>query len=257
MSTFRRVRIGVLLLVLAGVGVWAAGVVRKRERRRDWRRPLDAAVVVVTRGAVPGQLVTALVRRLDALEQLLEAEMRRHRGGDERPFLLQAFGPVPADAAPPEPEGNDLAARVRHYVALRRWRKPIDRQAGDPGRKDVVVYLVVSAAGGRQPRTAEGMAAAGGELGLVETTLDAASVDLALIAVGHELLHLVGASDKYDADGHATPAGLVDAARGGSQQHAEIMVGEIPLGPGRGRLATRLDEVRVGPVTAREIGWVR
>jgi hypothetical protein len=34
------------------------------------------------------------------------------------------------------------------------------------------------------------------------------------------------------------------------------MVGEVPIAPGRGRLPESLEELRVGPLTAREIGWI-
>ena len=86
-----------------------------------------------------------------------------------------------------------------------------------------------------------------------------ADLTLSLQAVGHELLHTVGATDRYDAGGHARdPDGLADPGLVPPypQVHAEWMVGEVPLGPGRGRLPESIDELRVGPVTAREIGWV-
>jgi hypothetical protein len=41
------------------------------------------------------------------------------------------------------------------------------------------------------------------------------------------------------------------------QRAAEIMVGEVPEAADQGRLVESLDEVRVGPVTAMEIGWSR
>jgi hypothetical protein len=40
------------------------------------------------------------------------------------------------------------------------------------------------------------------------------------------------------------------------QARAEIMVGELPLAPGRGRVPESPDEIGIGPETAREIGWL-
>jgi hypothetical protein len=62
-----------------------------------------------------------------------------------------------------------------------------------------------------------------------------------------------------DAGGHATvPAGLAepDLVPRFPQRMAELMVGEVPLGPAGGRLPASAAEVGVGPVTAAEVGWL-
>ena len=41
------------------------------------------------------------------------------------------------------------------------------------------------------------------------------------------------------------------------QRYAEIMVGEIAVEPGRGQIIDSLADVRVGPLTAQEVGWAR
>jgi hypothetical protein len=102
------------------------------------------------------------------------------------------------------------------------------------------------------------VAEAGGEVAVVHAALGQDSL-LAATAVAHEALHAVGATDKYDRAGHAiAPAGLYqpDRAPPYPQARAELMVGELPLAPGRGRLPERAEELGVGPQTAREIGWL-
>jgi hypothetical protein len=89
------------------------------------------------------------------------------------------------------------------------------------------------------------------------TLLDRAAV-LTQVALLHELLHLVGATDKYDAQGHAVGTeGLAEPSLGLHQRRAELMVGEVPTGPSQGRLAQSLDEVAVGAATAREVRWTK
>jgi hypothetical protein len=85
-------------------------------------------------------------------------------------------------------------------------------------------------------------------------------VDSALAeeAIAHELLHLVGALDHYGADGHpVAPAGLAEPDKRPlyPQLFADVMAEEVALGPGQGRVPQTLDEVRVGPFTAREVKW--
>lgn len=83
---------------------------------------------------------------------------------------------------------------------------------------------------------------------------------LAATAAFDEAFHTLGATDKYDEAGHAiAPGGLVEPTLSPPypQRQAELMVGEVPLGPGRGRLPERPEEIGVGPVTAAEVGWTR
>jgi len=41
------------------------------------------------------------------------------------------------------------------------------------------------------------------------------------------------------------------------QRYAEIMAGRMPLGPDRQEMPDELSQTRVGPASAREIGWIR
>ncbi len=241
--------------MLVVTAAWGLGVTRRRHARRDWARTQEVALVIVRQGSLPARTLAALGARTGALEERLAAEMARHGRAAPQPFALTSLGPTEAPAPPLVGTGEGLAARAEDWWALRKWRRPVDVAVGGTDRFDLVIYVVVHAASRHDARLAEGFGARGGEVGLVETTIDDASVDFALVAVGHELLHLLGATDKYDPAGHATAEGLVEPALGPRQRLAEIMVGEIPLGPGRGRVATRLEEVGVGPVTAVEIGW--
>jgi hypothetical protein len=105
---------------------------------------------------------------------------------------------------------------------------------------------------------AEGVGEDGGEVGLVRVAVGNGQPTLALTALAHELLHCLGATDKYDAAGHALlPQGLAEPGLSPQlpQRRAEVMVGEVPLGPGKGRLAESLEELAVGPQTAAEVGW--
>ena len=70
----------------------------------------------------------------------------------------------------------------------------------------------------------------------------------------------VGASDRYDASGRTiVPDGLPEPDRRPlyPQPFADVMARNRVVAPGREQLPDSLDELAVGPVTAREIGWLR
>jgi hypothetical protein len=80
------------------------------------------------------------------------------------------------------------------------------------------------------------------------------------IVMTHELLHTFGATDRYDlATGLPLyPDGFVEPQLSPRypQHLAEIMAARMPLSPTEAALPDGLEEERVGPATAREIGWV-
>jgi hypothetical protein len=78
------------------------------------------------------------------------------------------------------------------------------------------------------------------------------------VVIAHELLHTVGATDKYAADGQPVfPVGY--AAPGQSplypQNKAEIMAIGIAESASKSRMAVHLNECVVGEQTAKEINW--
>jgi hypothetical protein len=79
------------------------------------------------------------------------------------------------------------------------------------------------------------------------------------IVIAHELLHTVGASDKYDLSSGAPiyPGGFGDRGRQPlyPQDDAEIMAGRRALSEREWEMPRSLREVVVGPETALEIRW--
>jgi hypothetical protein len=81
------------------------------------------------------------------------------------------------------------------------------------------------------------------------------------VVLTHELLHTLGATDKYDRTTGAplVPVGLGDPELSPlfPQTTAEIMAGRIAVSTADGVMPDSLGSVVVGPDTAREIGWTQ
>jgi len=95
---------------------------------------------------------------------------------------------------------------------------------------------------------------------VVEVELDDSMADFALFVATHELFHTLGATDKYDASGQTLiPDGLAEPDRVPRlpQAFAEVMARNRPVEPGVEVPPESLDELSVGPATAREVGWIR
>ncbi len=80
------------------------------------------------------------------------------------------------------------------------------------------------------------------------------------IVITHELLHTVGASDKYDVDNQPVfPDGYAEPLQSPlfPQTLAEIMAGKTPSSSNQSEMAKSLEYCIIGEKTAIEINWLR
>lgn len=252
------IRVSVLLAVLVVVASYAWNDLRRRRERNAWQRTLDVALVVVRDGAVSPSAVSALRAETAALEATLARQLARFRGSPARPFAFVLYGPVERVAPLPDAPDGGLVAAATYAWQLRRFTSDIDARAGVPSSGfDARVYLVVRAPS--QSGFVEGMSEHGGRVGVALAELDETTVGLTLFVTAHELFHTLGANDRYDAEGRTLiPDGLAEPDKTPlfPQRYAELMARNRPLAPDREVPPQSLDELWVGAITAREIGWL-
>ena len=246
-ARFVHYRIALLALLLVCVLAYAARDRSVRAERTQWKRPVEVAVVVVRVGAVDEGAVGQLRARTPALERALEQQFMRYRGGLERPIRFGVLGPVDA-GEPPVPASDGLVDLGKQAWAMANWRAPIDKNAQvDLRAWDARVYLVVHPAK-HGPQFVEGASEQGGRNGMTSVELDGTMVDLALFVTAHETMHLLGATDQYDASGRTLyePVGV---------NQVELMGHGKVLPDGSSAPPDSLDQLWVGTRTAREVGW--
>ncbi len=256
---FFLVRVSILLTILAGVLLYALRDVRKRELRTDWARTLRVALVLVPLDPLEPRTEAALRVRLGALEQRLAEEMQRYRDG-VRPFSVEIVVATTGSPPPPRPPASDdWLDTLAFNWELSRWVDRVDERARyDPARFDARIYLA-AARGDGTTLTVEGTGQEGGHIGVVEIDLAPSMVDVALFVAAHELFHILGATDKYAPDGGVlVPDGLPEPNRSPlfPQPKAEVMARHRAVSASESVLPATLDELAVGPATAREIRWL-
>lgn len=254
---WRRIRIGVLLFILAAVAqnAWVG-----RSRTAEWKRSLH--VVIYPVGTVQSQTSGRYVADLrksafDPLEEFFRIEGRKH--GVLLPDPVEVFlAPAVPSPPPAAPFGGNTLRIMFWSLHLRTWAWWNDTY-GVP-KPDVRLFVLFHdpVAGARLPHSTglkEGL------IGVVNAYAESDLEGSNNVVIAHELLHTLGATDKYDLDGNQPrfPDGYADpeASPRTPQRRAEIMAGRIPISETLAEIPEFMTQVVIGVQTAREINWIR
>lgn len=254
---WRALRIGVLLLVLLVV---AGQAWLDRFSTTQWRRTIYVGAFPVSADAstVTARYLAQLDQgKIDEVDSFLKTEARHYGVSVDEPIELELY-PILTSPPPALDSGAGVFTRILWSLKLRYYRSRA-LAAISRSRPKIALFLLY-----HDPALTQALPhSAGLQRGLTAVVHLFASRSQEAqnrIVITHELLHTFGATDKYD-----LATGLPQYPEGFAepqltprypQQLAEIMAGRIALSATEARLPDSLEDERVGPLTAREIGWV-
>src|SRR5581483_4832970 len=253
---WRALRTGFLVLVLVVVAgqAWI-----DRFSTTRWQRTVYIGAFPVSADASPATadyLAHLDQGRIDEVGSFVKAEASRYGVAVDEPVAVQLY-PTLASAPPALDPGAGVLTRIVWSLRLRYYRYRM--LAAVSPRPQIAMFLLYHdpALLSRLPHSA------GLQRGLTAVVHVFASRSQEAqnrIVMVHELLHTFGATDKYELTTGLPkyPDGFTDPQRLPlyPQQLAEIMAVKTPLSATEARMPEGLEDERVGPATAREIGWV-
>ncbi len=254
---WRTLRITLLLVVLATV---ALGAWRAQTRATAWKNTLHVTIYPINadqRPATADYLSRLSAEDFSAIEQWLEAQARRYGIDLLRPIRI-TLAPVRQQRAPQPPRRSDAFDNILWSLQMRYWAWRNDESPGP--RPDIRLFVQYHDPRAT-PAVQHSVGIEKGLIGLANVFASRLEHGSNLVVMAHEMLHTLGASDKYDP---ATlqpryPDGYAESQRTPlyPQRLAEIMGGRIPRSPLQADIPRALYATVVGPLTAREIGWLR
>jgi hypothetical protein len=251
---WRNVRIAILLfgMALAAYSNWY-----DRLKTTDWDETLWIGVFPINAAddETTARYIAALApdRVLD-VEQFINREARRHGIEIDRPVRVELY-PEVKEKPPARQEG--LLGTMAWSLKMRLYAR---RNSRAPGRPPPTVRIFVQY---HDPSFTQSVPhSVGMQKGLVGVVHAFAERSLAPtnnVVIAHEILHTLGASDKYDPAtlaplypiGYAEP----DLEPRYPQRLTEIMAGRYATGPRDFEMPGSLADARVGDATALEIRW--
>ncbi len=255
---WKSIRIGILLIVL---GIVASNAWLERQRAATWRDSQYVGIFPVAaddRPATRAYLGSLRPETFLALEPFFAREAHQYRLALAEPFRVELY-PAPAAPPPPAPAGAGPLGTVWWSLRMRWYAWRFGSAAGRPAPHVRVFVLFHDPA--VEPRLPHSAGLQRGQIGVVHAFASDALSGSNAIVIAHEVLHTVGATDKYDAATNAPlfPQGFADPEQQPRypQQRAEIMAGRRALSERESEMPAALDDCVIGVATAAEIGWTR
>jgi hypothetical protein len=252
---WKTLRIAALLLILLLV---ALTTLQDRYRSTRWREPLFVAIHPIAADESP-----ATIRYVDSLDggefkpidRFFAREAARYQLRTDEP-VRSRLRPALEDRPPQRAPSAGPVATAFWSLRLRYWAWRVGRHAREP--EDVRIFVLY-----HDPALTRAVPhSLGLTKGLIGVVYAFAAPEMTAennVVIAHELLHTVGATDKYDPadDAPRFPEGFGDPGQIPlyPQRYAELMAGRRMLASDRWEQVSSLDEVVVGAATALEIRW--
>ncbi len=248
-----RILILLLVLLFVALSTWL-----DRYRSTRWREPLDVAIypIAADDSPVTARYVAGLdADRFKSIDRFFMREAPRYQ--------LRAREPVKTrlrielhDQPPQRAPAAGMLATAWWSLQLRYWAWKVSGHVNEP--EDIRMFVLYHDPA-LTPEVPHSLGLMQGLIGVVYAFAAAEMDGENNVVIVHELLHTVGASDKYlpSTDAPRFPDGYGDPYQVPlyPQHAAEIMAGRRMLSADRWQQAANLDEVLIGPATALEIRW--
>ncbi len=255
--SFKNIRILFLLTLLAIVAVYTK---HQYMYSTSWLKPLEVVIFPINADGdtqTANYITQLLATDFAAIDRFTAREAKRHGLYQDQPTQTQ-LGPT-IDNLPPAPPPKDASflkiamwsLKLRYWV----WQNTPDDSSNDNRVRMFVLYHTLD---NNEPLP-HSLGLEKGLLGVVHAFASHKQNKQNNIVIAHELMHTVGATDKYDSAGNPIfPDGYAQPERKPlfPQYRAEIMAGHIPQSNSTSEMALSLDSCVIGNKTAREISWL-
>lgn len=254
LMTWRNIRISILLFILATVAQQSL----LNDGAPNWDKTLYVTLYPIN--ADGSEASARIISQLDntqfeGIETYMSEESGQYHLPLAKPFAVRLGSEV--KKIPPKPEFGALNTII-WSLRFRWWASQNSPKTNVPG--DIRLYILYHDPA-TNPVLKHSVALYKGRIGIVNVFADNAYGKQNNVIIGHELLHTVGATDKYDLNTNqpAYPIGFAEPNKEPlyPQSYAELMAGRIPLSETEAKIPFSLGQTLVGDLTAKEIGWAK
>ena len=257
--TFKNFRILALVIVLCAVALYSKD---QRLVTQGWYKPLDIVVFPINADGSPAvdDYIEALSEKdFASIDKFIKRESDKFEEVVTSTPTITTLGSR-VDTLPPNPPGVDAnPIKIALWSLKLRWWT-MQNTPDDKSNKHRIRIFVLYHETKNNKKLEHSLGLQKGLLGIVHAFASDDQSKQNNVVIAHELLHTVGATDKYDEYGNPIPPdGLADPNRSPiyPQRRAEIMAGTVAQSATVSKMASSLKKCIIGNKTAMEIGWLK
>ncbi len=251
--SFRQFRILFLLSIL--IYVIADQAIAKHQSK-SWRNTLRVVIYPINGdGSKESQktINTLTEARFLAIQHFIKQQSQQYGLSIEQAIEIKLAPQMNKPPAIPKLDAG-IASAVLWSLKMRWWAWYENSYSG---AKDIRLFIEYYATETEESQISVGLEK--GRMALIKNYANEQLMGRNNVIIAHEMLHTLGASDKYDPitlqpyfpQGYANPALNKDQ----KQNQCEIMAGRIPYAIDIAVVPNSLQDCLIGEITAREIGW--
>jgi hypothetical protein len=249
-----RVLILLYILLMVAVAAWLA-----KARSTDWDKPLNVVVYAINGdGSRASQNYISNIEDsdFDNIENFFESSAKRYQLPLNKPVDVSFAGELTVKPPLPPRKGSTLSVML-WSLKLRYWAWKNDDY---PYPEDVQIFALYFDPD-QTSTVAHSLGLQKGLIGVVNVFASKKMKKENHVIIAHELLHTVGAIDKYNPDTNQPlyPIGYANSQQSPlyPQTKAEIMAGRIAITESKAEQPRELKQVVLGEATAIEINWLK
>ena len=253
---WRKVRI-LFLLQLLGFAAYSNWY--DRLSTTDWDETLYVGVLPIDDSG--SDATRSYLERLDPerfrdIEEFLNGEAHSHGVTIDRPVRIELY-PLVAEKPPERASDAGVLGNMWWSLQMRFYARRAVRSTGRPAPQIRIFVRYHDPSFTQSVPHSVGMQK--GLVGVVHAFADRSMTRTNNVVIAHEILHTLGASDKYDLATLAPifPIGYAEPERDPlhPQSLTEVMAGRYAIDSQTFEMPDSLDDVLVGAATALEIRW--
>ena len=255
---WRSLRITVLafVLLLTALSAWVT-----KARTASWERSLWVAIYPINADGsdASARYISALdLSAFEPIDTFFRREAGRYSFRLPRPVDTHLYQPI-ANLPPPLPVDAGPVGTMWWSIKLRYWAWQVTHSRNE-AIADARIFVLYHDPD-LTPDVPHSLGLQKGMLGIVYAFAARRATAPNDVVIAHELMHTLGATDKYDpaTDMPSFPAGYAEPDRRPlfPQLRTEIMAGRMMISATSWVMPESLAAVVMGPQSAREIHWER
>ena len=251
--SFKQVRILFLLSILIYV---ATDQAIAKHNARSWSKTLNVIIYPINGDASneSQHTINALTeKRFSSIKNFIRQQAKHYGVAISQPIEIRLAPQINKPPALPNLDSGMISA-MWWSLKMRWWAWYENTYEGD---KDIQLFVEYYAKETSDSHISVGLEK--GMMAFIKNYADDQRIERNNVIIAHEMLHTLGASDKYDPitlmpsypHGYANPA----LGKNHTQLLCEIMAGRIPLSDTLTLVPKSLNNCLIGKMTAKEIGW--